>query len=319
MRVFIDGQAGTTGLQLKKRLESRGDCTILEIDPARFDDPAAKKPLMAQADVVFLCLPDDAARESAGIAPPGTLVIDASTAHRTAPGWVYGFPELSPAHRQAVATGKRIAVTGCHAAGFISMAYPLRQAGAFSRGQRLSLTSLTGYTGGGLALIEAYETGRKGTPRAEDDPLCAPRPYALGLEHKHLAEIAQVCDLEAPPIFYPVVGDMPQGMLVTVPVWPCQCEGKWKTATPQDFWEALATHYADSHFVRVMPFNPANDGAFMDPTACNNTNRLEIFVFGNSHQILLAARLDNLGKGASGAALQCMNIALGLDERIGLA
>jgi N-acetyl-gamma-glutamyl-phosphate reductase len=272
----------------------------------------AKLPMLKEADVVFLCLPDDAARESVAAISPDTLIIDCSTAHRTADGWTYGLPELSAPHREAIKNSKRIAVNGCHACGFISLISPLVSGGHLPASTRLSCTSLTGYSGGGITLIDAHEKGR-----TAGDKYHSPRPYALGLAHKHLPEMKRMTGLEAPPIFYPVVGDMYQGMLVTVPLWHSQFS---KNMTAKDVHAVLAAHYADSHFITVKPFdlNAATDGGFMDATACNNTNKLEIFVFGHDEQIIIASRLDNLGKGASGAAVQCMNIACGIDEKIGL-
>ena len=312
LKIFIDGQAGTTGLKLEERLKTRKDVAILTIDPALRKDPAARLSLMQQADAVFLCLPDDEARKAAAMAPESTLVIDASTAHRVAPGWVYGLPELSATHRAALAGAKRIAVPGCHAAGFISMMYPLIAAGLVSNDTRLHCHSLTGYSGGGRSLIEAHELGR--TP---GDRLHAPRPYALGLTHKHLPEMQGICGLVHAPHFMPVVGDIAQGMLVTVPLWTADLK---KPAGVEDIWKTWAGHYKGSRFVKVMPLDMAQntDGGFMNITACNNTNMLELFVFGHESQVLLGARLDNLGKGASGAAVQCMNIACGLDEKLGL-
>jgi N-acetyl-gamma-glutamyl-phosphate reductase len=258
--------------------------------------------MIGQAEVVFLCLPDEAARESARMTPPDTLVIDASTAHRTTPGWVYGLPELSQKHREAIACAKRVANPGCHSSGFIALVYPLVAAGLIDRDAPLSCTSLTGYSGGGLAMMHEYETNR-----ARGDRLQAPRPYALSLNHKHLPEMAAVTGLNRPPLFMPVLGDMAQGMLVSVPLF----------APAEAVWQVLDAHYRDSHFVRVMPLlNPTEP---LDPTALNGTNDMELFVFGHEGQSLLVARLDNLGKGASGAAVQCMNIALGLDESTGLA
>lgn len=312
MKVFIDGQYGTTGLKLESRLSGRGDVELLQVDFEEREIFEAKKPFLEAADVVFMCLPDDAARESVAATPAGTLIIDASTAHRTALGWAYGFPELSAKHREAVAKSRRIAVPGCHAAGFISLTYPLVSGGFLPTDSRLSCTSLTGYSGGGIALIDAHEKGR--TPA---DKYHSPRPYALALSHKHLPEMRAISGLDAPPIFYPVVGDMFQGMLVSVPVWASQFA---KKMSAKDVHTALSAHYADANFVRVMPFDldAATDGGFLDATACNNTNKLEIFVFGHNEQIILTARLDNLGKGASGAAVQCMNIACGLDEGVAL-
>jgi len=312
MKVFIDGQYGTTGLKLESRLRERSDITLLEVDFERREEFAAKLPLLKEADIVFMCLPDDAARESVAATPANTLIIDASTAHRIAPGWAYGFPELSPTHRKNIAASKRIAVPGCHAAGFISTVYPLVSGGHLPASAALSCTSLTGYSGGGITLIDAYEKNR--TP---GDKFHAPRPYALGLMHKHQPEMKAVTGLESPPIFYPVVGDMFQGMLVSVPLWPSQFA---KKLTAKNVHEILAAHYQNSHFVQVMPFDTdaATEAGFMDATVCNGTNRLEIFVFGHDTQIITAARLDNLGKGASGAAIQCMNIAQGLDEKTGI-
>jgi N-acetyl-gamma-glutamyl-phosphate reductase len=303
MKVFIDGQYGTTGLKLESRLRERTDITLLQLPFEVREEFDAKLPLIKEADVVFLCLPDDAARESVAAASADTLIIDASTAHRTAAGWAYGFPELSAKHRANIAASKRIAVPGCHAAGFISTVYPLVSSGLLSADVKLNCTSLTGYSGGGIMLIDAHEKNR-----VAGDKYHAPRPYALGLAHKHLPEMKAVAGIESPPIFYPVVGDMFQGMLVTVPLW--------KPA--KDVWEVLAAHYESSRFVKVQPFGLTDNDGFLDATACNGTNRLEIFVFGHGEQTLVTARLDNLGKGASGAAIQCMNIACGFDEAIGL-
>ncbi|MDR0272462.1 MAG: N-acetyl-gamma-glutamyl-phosphate reductase [Clostridiales bacterium] len=311
MKIFIDGQYGTTGLKLESRLRERNDIELLQLDFEVRENFEAKKPLLEEADVVFLCLPDDAARESVAAAPANTLILDASTAHRTAPGWAYGFPELSAKHRSSIASSKRIAVPGCHAAGFISVIYPLVSSGLLPASAKLNCTSLTGYSGGGIMLIDAHEKNR--TP---EDKFHAPRPYALGLSHKHLPEMKAITGLEAPPIFYPVVGDMFQGMLVSVPLWHSQFS---KSMTAKNIHEVLSEHYKDAHFVSVQPFDleKVTDNGFMNATACNGTNKLEIFVFGHDEQIIVAARLDNLGKGASGAAIQCMNIACGLDEGVG--
>jgi len=311
MKVFIDGQAGTTGLQLEQRLNKRSDITLLNIDPALRKDKDAKRAVMEDADVIFLCLPDDEARISAEMAPENAIVIDASTAHRTASGWVYGLPELSAQHRNAIASGKRIANPGCHAAGFAAMVYPLIASGLLPCDTKLCCTSLTGYSGGGKSLIETYETGR-----AQGDALQAPRPYALQLTHKHLPEMKFVTGLEFAPNFMPVVGDMAQGMLVTVPLW-----SEWFTRKggAEAVWETLAKHYEDSQFIKVLPMQLEllTENGFVDPCACNGTNNMELLVFGHDTQVLVAARLDNLGKGASGSAMQCMNIACGLDESTG--
>jgi len=299
INVFIDGQAGTTGLQLEQRLLARDDIRLLEIDTALRKDPAARFELMQKADVVFLCLPDEEARKAAAFAPENVLLIDASPAHRVTPGWIYGLPELSQAHRDALVGAKRIAVPGCHAAGFISMIYPLLEAGILSRDVKLSCNSLTGYSGGGRPMIEQYES-----IRLHGDALSAPRPYALGLKHKHLPEMQTVCGLKHPPHFMPVVGDIYQGMFVTVPLWDLDLS---------EIHQVLSQHYKDSRFINI---RPTEDVGFMDMTACNSTNNIDIFVFGHETQILLGARLDNLGKGASGAAVQCMNIALSIQEEL---
>jgi len=305
MKVFIDGQVGTTGLQLEERLKKRQDITLLEIDQSLRKDATTKQTLMDEADIVFLCLPDDSARESAKMAKDSTIVIDASTAHRTTSGWAYGLPELSTSHRKAIATGKRISVPGCHACGFNAMIYPLVAGGYLPKDAKVNCTSLTGYSGGGKSLIKTYETNR-----TRVDKLQSPRPYALGLTHKHLPEMVAVSGLENAPHFYPVVGDMSQGMLVTVHLWADQF------TKPTNVKEVLQEQYQNASFVRVI--EPDTEGGFVDPTACNGTNMMELTVFGHDKQIIIAARLDNLGKGASGAAVQCMNIACGLDERMGL-
>ncbi|MDR0380469.1 MAG: N-acetyl-gamma-glutamyl-phosphate reductase [Oscillospiraceae bacterium] len=310
VRVFIDGQAGTTGLQLKTRLRARPDVELLTLPANRRRDPDARQALQNSADIVFLCLPDDAARDAARLVTnPDTCVIDASTAHRTAPGWVYGLPELSSLHRAALGRAKRIAVPGCHATGFAAAVYPLIAGGLLPADTPLTCTSLTGYSGGGKALIARYETAA----RTPGDALCAPRPYALTLTHKHLPEMQSVCGLIHPPHFYPVVGDMARGMLVSVPLWGHQFT---RPGGARAVWELLSGHYARSRFIRVQPQGAADalEAGFLDPTALNGTNTLELFVFGHETQALVVARLDNLGKGASGAAVQCMNIARGLPE-----
>jgi len=310
IKIFIDGQAGTTGLQLEGRLRNRSDVELLEIPAELRKDTAAKQEIMKKSDVVFLCLPDDGARESAMLADANTLVIDASTAHRTKEGWAYGLPELSARHRAAIVTGKRIAVPGCQACGFNAMIYPLVSSGVISQEIKINCTSLTGYSGGGKGMIQTYEHDRTAT-----DKLKSPRPYALGLTHKHLPEMMAICGLKSAPHFYPVVGDMLQGMFVTVHLWADQFS---KKVEPKDVHEILSEHYEkeNSHFVRVIEAD--TDEGFVDPTAVNGTNFLDIMVFGHKDQVLVGARLDNLGKGASGAAVQCMNISCGLDERTGL-
>ncbi len=316
-RIFVDGQEGTTGLQIHEMLARRSDIEVLRIDPELRKNAAERARLLNAADVAFLCLPDAAAREAVALVDnPGTCVIDASSAHRTAPGWVYGLPELSPGQRRALRGAKRIANPGCHASGFVLLLRPLLDAGIVGADLLLSATSLTGYSGGGKAMIASYEGGG-------DDPadarLQAPRPYALGLAHKHLPEMVAHTGLRQAPVFMPIIARFYKGMAVSVPLHLSQLRGGTDAAT---IHRALAAHYADERFVRVMPLSsdPATltDAGYFDVQACNGSNRCELFVFANASQAVLMARLDNLGKGASGAAVQCMNLHLGLDEGLGL-
>ena len=305
-QIFIDGSHGTTGLELENRLASRDDIQLLSIDEDKRKDPAEKQAFFDQADVIFLCLPDDHARQSAAMISPDKIVIDASTAHRTLPDWVYGFPELSTEQRQAIATSKRICVPGCHATGFIALVAPLVNNGLLEKDEYLSCFSITGYSGGGKDMIAQYQA----TARRRRGP----QPYALGLSHKHLPEMRKFSGLTHNPHFIPIVGDIERGMLVTVPLLG------GTTGSLERIWLALAQHYKDSHFVRIQPLgiSPNTDDGFLDPTVNNLTNRMDLFVFGHDEQASVIARFDNLGKGSSGAAVQCMNIALGIDEVTGL-
>jgi N-acetyl-gamma-glutamyl-phosphate reductase len=312
-KVFVDGQAGTTGLEIHQRLASRTDLELLEIDPERRKDPEVRKELLNDADIVFLCLPDAAARESASLVTNRrTRIIDASTAHRTDPDWAYGLPELSDAHRRSVETAARTAVPGCHATGFVLALYPLVSGGIVPPDFPVTAHSITGYSGGGRKLIEAYER-----PDGSRYGFDAPSHYALGLAHKHLPEMRAKAGLTAPPFFTPIVGSFYRGMAVGVPLHTTALP---KKPNAKELHAALAEHYAGRRFVTVQPFESEgllHDGYF-DPTACNGTNRAEIFVFGGDTQAFVIVRLDNLGKGASGAAVQNMNIMLGLDEGLGL-
>ncbi len=299
-KIFIDGSAGTTGLRIRERLAAREDIELLILSEELRKDPAARKKMLNQADIAFLCLPDDAAREAVSmIENPNTVVLDTSTAHRTDPNWCYGFPELSEERYQAVKEAKRIAVPGCHASGFIALVAPLVEAGALPKDALLTCHSITGYSGGGKKMIAQYE-------EQERDPLYqAPRQYALGQAHKHLPEMKAIAGIENDPIFCPIVSDFYSGMAVTVPLFASQLnEGfgieeikeiyRKKYQGPMVFWSE----------------SPDADG-FYSAVAYGNSDKMEITVQGNAERILLLARYNNLGKGASGAALECMNIVLG--------
>jgi len=310
-RVFVDGQEGTTGLRINEYLAGRSDIEVLRIDPERRKDAAERARLLNAADVAFLCLPDAAAKEAAALVTnPNTCLIDASTAHRTAPGWAFGLPELASGQRAKIRTSKRIANPGCHASAFILALRPLVDAGLLSPDALVSATSITGYSGGGKSMIAQYET-------ASEPKLTSPRPYGLGLQHKHLPEMMAHTGLKTAPVFMPIVGNFYKGLAVTVPLHLSQLRGG---ASALDVHHALASHYEGERFIRVMPLrDPATlDEGFFDVQACNDTNRVDLFVFGSETQVLVMARLDNLGKGASGAAVQAMNVHLGLDEGLGL-
>ena len=311
-RVFVDGQEGTTGLRIHEVLAGRPDIELLRIDPERRKDPAERARLLNAADVAFLCLPDAAAREAAFlITSTNTCLIDASTAHRTQSGWAYGLPELAAGQRAALRRSKRIANPGCHATAFILLMRPLVDAGLVPASLAVSATSITGYSGGGKSMIAEYEAA------ARDPRLQAPRPYGLTLAHKHLPEMQAHTGLAARPVFMPVVSSFYKGLAVSVPLALSALPAGTTAAHLQ---AALAAHYEGERFVRVMPLSDPGtlESGFFDVTACNDTNRADLFVFGNDTQAVLIARLDNLGKGASGAAVQCMNVHLGLDEGLGL-
>lgn len=309
--VFVDGQEGTTGLRIHEYLAQRQDVEVLRIDADKRKDVAERARLLNAADVAFLCLPDAASREAAAmISNPNTCLIDASTAHRTVPGWTFGLPELCKGQRGAIRAAKRIANPGCHASAFILALRPLVDAGLLSADALVSATSITGYSGGGKSMIAQYEAGG-------DARLHAPRPYALGLAHKHLPEMMAHTGLRHAPVFQPIVGNFYKGLAVSVPLHLSQLRA---SSTPAQVREALAAHYEGERFIRVMPLrDPATlEEGFFDVQACNDTNRVDIFVFGSETQMLVMARLDNLGKGASGAAVQAMNVHLGVEESLGL-
>ncbi len=310
-RVFVDGQEGTTGLRINEYLARRSDVEVLRASAELRKDTAERARLLNAADVAFLCLPDAAAREAAALVTnPSTCLIDASTAHRVSAGWVFGLPELAADQRDRIRASKRIANPGCHATGFILLVRPLVDAGLLPRSAALTATSITGYSGGGKKMIERYESGR-------DPRLIAPQPYGLTLSHKHLPEMTAHSRLETRPVFMPIVGDFLKGLAVTVPLQLAEAR---RGTTAEQLCAALADRYAGEPFVRVMPLRDAATLAegYFDVQACNDTNRVELFVFGSDTQVLLMARLDNLGKGASGAAVQSMNVHLGIDEGTGL-
>lgn len=310
-RVFVDGQEGTTGLRINEYLANRGDIEVLRIAAERRKDTDERARLLNAADVAFLCLPDAAAKEAAALVTnPNTCIIDASTAHRIAPDWVFGLPELAPKQRDAIRASKRIANPGCHATAFILALRPLVDAGLVAPTTRLAANSLTGYSGGGKKMIEQYEAG--GDPK-----LNAPRPYALGLGHKHIPEMMAHTGLTVAPIFEPIVGPFLKGLAVSVPLHLADLAAG---ADATKVHRAYQDRYAGERFVRVMPLrDPATlENGFFDVQANNDTNQVDLFVFGNDSQILLLCRLDNLGKGASGAAVQSMNVHLGVDEALGL-
>ena len=306
IKVFIDGSAGTTGLRIREMLGKREDISLIALPEQLRKDVAARRDAINGADAVFLCLPDDAAREAVGLVEnKNTVVIDASTAHRTSPGWAYGFPELSAGHRAAIANGKRIANPGCYASGFLALVYPLVAAGVLPKDYPLVCHAVSGYSGAGKKGIAEYEA--KDRPAGYDTP----RLYALTLAHKHLPEMQAVCGLTRTPVFNPYVCDYYCGMTVNVPLFVDMLAQKVSVA---DVKELLRAHYAGAHFVTV----GEEPSGYVSANLLNGTNRMELLVNGNERQILLTARFDNLGKGASGAAIQNMNLALGLDECLSL-
>lgn len=310
--VFVDGQHGTTGLKIRERLSGRNDIEVMEIPEDKRKDPVTRKKLINEADIVFLCLPDEAARESVSLITNNAVcVIDGSTAHRVAEGWVYGLPELKKGQRSLIKKSRRISVPGCHATGFILMLYPLVAQGIVAPDYPVTCHAVAGYSGGGKAMIADYEN--PGAP----DYIKNPRPYSLGLNHKHVPEMTKFAGLTRPPVFAPTVVNVYSGEIISVPLVASVLK---KQLAAADIRKTLADYYAGERFIKVMPY-PADDylkNGYLMFTDCNGTNNLEIFVFGGKDRILLSARFDNLGKGASGAAVQNMNIVLGIEESTGL-
>ena len=310
-KVFIDGSEGTTGLRIHERLDNRDDIELLTIAPELRKDPAERSRLINTSDITFLCLPDSAAREAVALVTnPNVRIIDASTAHRTEAGWAYGFPELSAKHREAIRTGKRIANPGCHASGFISLVYPLIAGGILPADYPVASFSLTGYSGGGKKMIAEYEAER--TNKA----LNAPRPYGLALHHKHLPEMAAVTGLDTAPNFVPIVADYYAGMETMIPL-DVTALG---VSAPQ-VASALAEYYDGQPMVKVHPLCEGTDGGFLAANKLAGKDTLEIYCLANPDgtRMQLISLFDNLGKGSSGAAVQCMNLMLGLEETRGLA
>ena len=306
-KIYIDGQSGTTGLQIRERLAAREDLKLLTIPEEKHRDAAVRKEYMNRADLVFFCLPDAAAEEAAQmIENPKTRVIAASTAHRTSEGWSYGIPELAPEYREAIRQAKRVANPGCHASGFIVSVYPLVRQGIIPADLPLTAFSLTGYSGGGKKMIAAYE--------AEDRPaeLSAPRVYGLNLHHKHLPEMTKICGLKVPPVFLPVVDDYYKGMAVSVMLHNSELNGVQRA---EDVWKKLSDRYAGEPVIHVHPFGW--DGMISANTLAGS-DALEVIVNGTAEQTVITALFDNLGKGASGAAVQNLNLMLGLPEPEGL-
>ena len=304
-KVFIDGSAGTTGLRIYERLSTRTDVELLLLSEENRKDTAARKEMLNAADVAFLCLPDDAAREAVTLVEnPDTVIIDASTAHRTLPDWAYGFPELSKAHEDRILNSKRIANPGCHASGFIALTYPLVEAGLLNKDALLTCHSITGYSGGGKKMITEYQT------EGRDLLLGAPRQYGLTQQHKHLKEMQAIVGLDVAPMFSPIVADFYSGMTVTVPLFKQQINGSM-----EDVKEVLKQKY-NGEIVRYE--ESVDEGGFISGLALSGKDSMKITVCGNEERILLVAAYDNLGKGASGAAVECMNMVIGADKKTGL-
>ncbi|MBQ8928686.1 MAG: N-acetyl-gamma-glutamyl-phosphate reductase [Oscillospiraceae bacterium] len=309
--VYIDGQAGTTGLKIVSRLEARDDITLLKIADEDRHNNDKRAEMMARADFTFLCLPDDAAREAVALAGGRTRFIDASTAHRTNPDWAYGFPELGAAFREKIASSDKTAVPGCYASGFVSLLHPLVKAGIVPADYPVFAYATSGYSGAGKKAIAVYESGDRPAEFG------SPRQYALSQHHKHLPEMQKFSGLTHTPMFNPIICDYYSGMVVSVPLQTRTLGSKVTLAAVNETYRA---HYEGARLVTVNPVmaDEEQKSFFLASNTLSGQNKLEIFTFGNDEQILLCARLDNLGKGASGAAVQCLNIMMGIDETTGL-
>lgn len=306
-KVFIDGREGTTGLRIVERLQNRRDIELMLIPEELRKDPEQRKKYLNSCDIAFLCLPDAAAVEAVGMVENENVrIIDTSTAHRTNPDWVYGFPELYNSLADALPTAKRVAVPGCHASGFNALIAPLTEAGVIKKSALITCFSLTGYSGGGKKMINTYENEKT-------DELYSARIYALSQSHKHLPEMAAVSQLENKPVFSPIVDDYYSGMLVTVPFFGSQVKGGINAVK-----QTYINKYADKRFIDISDLNGENTGGMLGSNNLSGKDKMQIFVTGNEERFTVSARFDNLGKGASGAAVQCMNIMLGFDEAEGL-
>ena len=310
VKVFIDGKSGTTGLKIFERFSKRNDIELLEISEELRKDPTEKQKIMNNADIVFLCLPDDAAIESAKLVTnPNTVIIDTSTAHRTDPEWAYGFPELDLSLEEKINNSKRIAVPGCYASGFLSIVYPLVKLGVINKDYQISANAISGYSGAGKKGIEQYMS-------SNDSELEAPRLYGMSQNHKHLKEMMCISGLDHKPLFNPYICNFYSGMLVDIPL---EVSNLNKKVTPKELHELFSKYYGNNNFVRVMPFNEnGTDTGFLSAKHLSGKDYLEIYISGNDERINIVACLDNLGKGASGAAVEVMNMKIGKDKEYSL-